>query len=70
MPHLLNDTNFFQTHMRQINPDTFFEKLLYDPDVQIPLIVVMVNPEMKEDIVIKAYEALRRAVEKKMIWRG
>lgn len=62
--------DFFQTHMKKINPETFFEKLLYDPDVQIPLVVVMANPEMKEHIVVKAYEALRESVEKKIESRG
>ncbi|RLB85397.1 MAG: hypothetical protein DRH26_18340 [Deltaproteobacteria bacterium] len=45
------------------NSNRFFDKLIYDSDVQIPLLIVMVNPEMKEDIVVKAYEALRSAVE-------
>jgi hypothetical protein len=56
--------DFFQQNMQNINPTDFFEKLIYDSDVQIPLLIVMINPEMKEDIVVKAYEALRGAVEK------
>jgi hypothetical protein len=56
--------DFFQQHMQNINPTDFFEKLIYDSDVQIPLLIVMINPEMKEDIVVKAYEALRGAVDK------
>jgi hypothetical protein len=56
--------DFFQQHMQNITPTDFFDKLIYDSDVQIPLLIVMVNPEMKEDIVVKAYEALRGAVEK------
>ena len=30
--------DFFQSHMSHINPEVFFKKLIYDPDVQIPLI--------------------------------
>ena len=56
--------DFFQQHMQNIDPTNFFEKLIYDSDVQIPLLIVMINPEMKEDIVVKAYEALRGAVDK------
>ena len=56
--------DFFQHHMRSINPTDFFDKLIYDSDVQIPLLIEMINPEMTEDIVVKAYEALRCAVDK------
>jgi hypothetical protein len=49
--------------MPQINPDEFFEKLLYDPDVQIPLILVLANPEMKTDKGVLAYEAMKKAVQ-------
>jgi hypothetical protein len=57
--------DFCRNHMPEINPKDFFEKLLYDPDVQIPLLLVMVKPELKDDIVVKAYEALREAVKGK-----
>lgn len=49
--------------MPEISSKDFFEKLLYDPDVQIPLVLVMLKPELKSDIVVKAYEALREAIE-------
>jgi hypothetical protein len=52
--------------MPEINPDEFFEKLLYDPDVQIPLIVVLANPEMKTDTGVLAYEAMKKAVQEKV----
>jgi len=57
---------FIQNYMTHINPADFFDKLLYDSDVQIPLLIVMLKPEMKDDIVVQAYEALRAAVEKKI----
>lgn len=57
--------DFFQKYMEHINPNDFFGKLIYDKDVQIPLLNMMVNPELKENIVVKTYEALRSAVDKK-----
>ena len=62
--------DFFQKYMTYIEPADFFDKLLYDSDVQIPLLIVMINPEMKDDIVVQAYEALRAAVEKKIKKKG
>jgi hypothetical protein len=62
--------DFFHNYMKHIDPAEFFEKLIYDSDVQIPLLIVMINPEMKDDIVVKAYEALRAAVEKKIGKKG
>lgn len=57
---------FCTQHMPEINPDEFFGKLLFDPDVQIPAIVVLLNPEMKNDTGVIAYEALEKAVEGRM----
>jgi len=62
--------DFFQSYMPHINPAEFFDRLLYDADVQIPLLIVMVNPEMKNDIVVQAYDALRIAVESKIKDKG
>jgi len=62
--------DFFQKYMAHIDPAEFFDKLLYDSDVQIPLLIVMINPEMKDDIVVQAYEALRAAVGKKIGKKG
>ena len=56
--------------MTHIDPAEFFDKLLYDSDVQISLLIVMINPEMKDDIVVQAYEALRAAVERKIGKKG
>ena len=55
--------SFFRDHMPEIAPSAFFEKLVYDPDVQIPDIVVAVDPSVKEHIEFKAYRALRKAIE-------
>ncbi len=56
---------FFEEHMPTIETAEFFNKLICDPDVQIPELVVMVNEELKNDIVYKAYKALRTAVDTK-----
>ena len=58
--------DFLKNYMTNIDPVEFFDNLMYDSDVQIPLLIVMVNPEMKDDIVVKAYELLRTAVENKI----
>ena len=57
--------DFCKHQMPEINAEIFFEKLLYDPDVHIPLIVTLPNPELKDDIAVKSYESLKRAVEKR-----
>jgi hypothetical protein len=62
--------DFFQNYMSHIDPADFFDKLIYDADVQIPLLIVIINPEMKNDIVVQAYDALRAAVEKKIKKKG
>ena len=55
--------DFFQEHMPHISPARFFKDLIYDPDVHVPLIFVLASPEMKDDIVIKAQDALWKAVK-------
>ena len=56
-------TDFFQRYMPQIKADVFFKKLIYDPDVQIPLIFVLADESLKEDIVFKTYGELQKAVK-------
>lgn len=56
--------DFFKNYMTNVNPSEFFDKLIHDPDVQIPTLIAMINPGMKEDIVVQAYESLRAAVQK------
>ena len=57
--------DFCHKHMPEIRAQDFFHKLLYDRDVQIPLLLVLVEPALKNDIVVKAYGSLREAVERK-----
>ena len=57
---------FFTGYMQTISAIEFFDKLLYDSDVQIPLIVTMLNSEMKNDIVVLAYEAMKDSVKRKL----
>ena len=53
---------FFEEHMPTIETGKFFDSLICDPDVQIPELLVMVNENLKNDVVYKAYTALRAAV--------
>ena len=55
--------SFFREHMSDIPASEFFDKLIYDADVQIPEIFVLLDPNTKDRIEYKAYRALRRAVE-------
>lgn len=55
--------SFFREHMPYISASEFFEKLIYDADVQIPEIFILLEPNTKDHIEYKAYRALRRAVE-------
>ena len=57
--------DFFQNHMPQVQPEAFFEALLFDPDVQILGILKAINPEVVNDVVCVAYDALKEAVELK-----
>jgi len=56
---------FCQQHTPEINAEDFFGKLRYDPDVQIPLLVVMANPELKNMPAWIAYEQLCKAIDDK-----
>ena len=56
-------TDFFDKYMPQIKASEFFHTLLFDPDVQIPTIIVLANPEMQNDSGVLAYEALKSAVK-------
>ena len=59
--------SFFQENLPAIQPRVFLEKLLYDPDVQIPLLIPLLSPELEGDIVVKAYAALRNAAKAKRV---
>jgi len=52
--------DFFQQNMQNINLTDFFEKLIYVSDVQIPLLIAVINPEMKEGIVVKNVRSIAR----------
>jgi hypothetical protein len=57
---------YFAAHLQAIEPRDFFEKLLSDPDVQIPLLLIVLDPGLKDDVVCVAYQELRAAVDKKL----
>ncbi len=56
--------DFFSDHMPDVTATVFFDALLTDPDVQIPEILVMVDPTLKADVVVLAYRELRAAVRR------
>lgn len=56
--------SFFREHMPDISASEFFDKLIYDRDVQIPEIFVALDPTTKDRIEYKAYHALRQSVER------
>lgn len=57
--------DFFKKHMPQIEPSDFFLALVYDPDVQVLGIFSLMNPELANDVVHVAYDALYEAAERK-----
>lgn len=56
--------SFFREHMTEIPVSEFFDKLIYDRDVQIPDIFVALDPSTKDRIEYKTYCALRQSVER------
>ena len=55
--------SFFRDQMAEVSARDFFDKLIYDPDVQIPEIFVLLDKTTAERVEYVAYKALRRAVE-------
>ena len=55
--------DFFQRYMPQIKAEAFFKILIYDPDVQIPLIFTLVDANLRDDIVFRTCEALKTEVQ-------
>ena len=55
--------SFFRDHMPEISAAEFFHTLAYDPDVQIPLLVVMLDKSVAESTDYRAYAALQHAIK-------
>jgi hypothetical protein len=55
--------SFFREHMPDISAAEFFHTLAYDPDVQIPLLIVMLDKTVAESTDYRAYAALQRAIK-------
>jgi len=55
---------FFKEHIPSIKAAEFFEKLIYDPDVQIPELLAQIAA-VRNHIDYKSYKAMWNAVEKK-----
>jgi len=58
--------DFFTNHMPEVTASGFFDKLVYDPDVQIPELFPLLDPKVRNRIDYQAYAALRAAVEKSL----
>jgi hypothetical protein len=56
-------SSFFRDHMQDVSPAEFFNKLSYDRDVQIPQLIVMLDPSVAESTDYRAYSALQRAIK-------
>lgn len=54
--------SFFRDYLPHLEVHNFFQKLRTDPDVQIPLVWVVLNPEIKNSIDYVAYEELSKAI--------
>ena len=57
--------DFSARHLPELEPIVFFQRLLDDPDVQLPLLVPMLEPRVRQYPGWIAYESLRNAVEAK-----
>ena len=55
--------SFFRDHMSDISAIEFFDRLAYDRDVQIPLLVAMLDKTVAESTDYRAYSALERAID-------
>lgn len=55
---------FLRDHMPEVAAAALFDALLTDADIQIPELLVMVDPRLKTDIVVVAYGNLRAAMKR------
>jgi hypothetical protein len=55
--------SFIRDYMPDISAAEFFDRLSYDPDVQIPLLVVALDKTVAESTDYRAYAALKRAIK-------
>ncbi len=55
--------SFFREHMPNISAAEFFDRLIHDRDVQIPLVVIMLDKTVSESTDYRAYSALQRAIK-------
>jgi hypothetical protein len=57
--------DFSRRHLPELEPYDFFQKLLGDPDVKIPLLIPILNPDVRQYPGWIAYESLRTAIAAK-----
>ena len=60
---------FLRDHLPEVDPRGFFEGLVFDPDVQIPDLIVLANPELRDDVAVVAYRELRRVLDRGILAR-
>ena len=51
--------------MQDIDAGTVLNKILFDGDVQIPHLLILLDPKMREDVYVQAYEAFRYEMKKR-----
>ena len=56
-------TSFIREYLPDISPVELFRTLSYDPDVQIPLLIVMLDKTIAESTDYLAYAALQKAIK-------
>ena len=58
--------DFFKNYLLQVSGKEFFEKLIYDRDVQIPLIFELLDKNVQSNVDYIAYKALLKTVKQKL----
>jgi hypothetical protein len=54
--------SFFRSHMPSMSAAEFFRRLVNDPDVQLPSLLVMLDASIRTSTEYRAYHALKDAV--------
>jgi len=58
--------DFFKNYLLQVSGKEFFEKLIYDRDVQIPLIFELLDKNVQSNVDYITYKALLKTVKQKL----
>ena len=64
----VNETlDFFRNYLPQVSGKEFFEKLIYDKDVQIPEIFGLLDKNVQNNVDYIAYKALLKVIKQKLM---